>query len=406
MSQLKISMNKRFRIGRVFGVFSLLASALMVLVGLLGCSGLNTTDQEIHSLEFNIYQQQAIRDLKTHRVFQQLAQEDELIYNSPNEWTPKHIPEGSKPTKGILLVHGLGDSPWSFSDLALVLSEQGFLVRTILLPGHGTSPNDMLDVSAEQWQEVVHQQAKQLEKDVSGKVYLGGFSTGANLIIDYAYQHPSIAGLALFSPGFKSRVPFQWITPALSKVKPWLITPYRDIDVQSSVRYMTVPTNGFAQYYRTSVLAQKLLEKPYDKPVLIVATEHDSVIDTPYLLEVFQHNFTHPDSRFIWYGKLPVEASDTSRILVRTDRIDAQRISQFSHMGVLFSPDNSLYGKQGTLRICLNNMDAEERKACENGSPLWFSAWGYHEEGKVHARLTYNPYFSWQNAVMLNVLGN
>ena len=262
MSQSKISMNQRFHIGRVFGVFSALALALVILVGLIGCSGLNTTEQDIHSLAFNIYQQQTISDVKAHRVFQQMAQEDELIFNSPNEWTPKHIPEGSKPTKGILLVHGLGDSPWSFSDLAVALSEQGYLVRTVLLPGHGTSPDDMLDVSAEQWQEVVHQQAKQLEKDVPGKVYLGGFSTGANLILDYAYQHPSIAGLALFSPGFKSRVPFQWITPALSKVKPWLMTPDSDVDIQTPVRYMTVPTNGFAQYYRTSVLGKRPLNTP------------------------------------------------------------------------------------------------------------------------------------------------
>ena len=405
MSLIKEPIHMCSRTGRTFGMLSTLALALMVLTGLFGCSGLNTTTPSIPSLAFNTYQQQTIRNVEAHREFQQMEPEDELAFNTPNEWIPKHTPENNRPTKGILLVHGLGDSPWSFSDLAQVLSNQGFLVRTVLLPGHGTSPNDMLDVSAEQWQEVVHQQAKQLEKDVSGKVYLGGFSTGANLILEYAYQHSSIEGLALFSPGFKSRVPFQWITPALSKVRPWLIYPDSDVAIQTPVRYMTVPTNGFAQYYRTSVLAQKLLEKPYDKPVLIVATEHDSVIDTPYLLQVFQHNFTNPNSRFIWYGKLPVEVPDTERILVRTDRIDAQRISQFSHMGVLFSPDNPLYGSKGQLRICLNNMNAEERKACESGSPLWFSAWGYHEEGKIHARLTYNPYFSWQNAVMMDVLG-
>ena len=78
MSQSKISMNKRFRIGRVFGVFSALALALVILVGLIGCSGLNTTEQDIHSLAFNIYQQQTISDVKAHRVFQQMAQEDEL----------------------------------------------------------------------------------------------------------------------------------------------------------------------------------------------------------------------------------------------------------------------------------------------------------------------------------------
>lgn len=36
--------------------------------------------------------------------------------------------------KAILLVHGLGDSPYSFSDVAQSLSAQGFYVQTLLLP--------------------------------------------------------------------------------------------------------------------------------------------------------------------------------------------------------------------------------------------------------------------------------
>jgi hypothetical protein len=27
---------------------------------------------------------------------------------------------------------------------------------------------------------------------------------------------------------------------------------------------------------------------------------------------------------------------------------------------------------------------------------VWYSDWGYREAGKVHARLTFNPYFDWQ----------
>ncbi|WP_300176697.1 hypothetical protein [uncultured Aliivibrio sp.] len=44
--------------------------------------------------------------------------------------------------KAILLVHGLGDSPYSFSDLATTFSEQGFYVQVLLLPGHGSKPEE------------------------------------------------------------------------------------------------------------------------------------------------------------------------------------------------------------------------------------------------------------------------
>jgi len=38
------------------------------------------------------------------------------------------------------------------------------------------------------------------------------------------------------------------------------------------------------------------------------------------------------------------------------------------------------------------------------GAAVWYSDWGYREAGKVHARLTYNPYFEWQAEVMAQVL--
>ncbi|HBR2648774.1 TPA: hypothetical protein L9Q25_004781 [Klebsiella pneumoniae] len=227
-----------------------------------------------------------------------------------------------------------------------------------------------------------------------------------NLVLDYAFDHPEIAGLAFFSPGFKSSVSFEWLTPFLSKVRPWLITPDDDIAIQTPVRYMTVPTNGYAQYYRTSEMAQKLLKQPYEKPVFMVVAQHDSVLDTGYLFDIFQNRFTNPKSRLIWYGSKPEGLTNTSRVLVRDDRIPELRISQFSHMGILFSSENSLYGSEGSERICLNSMDGEERKACESGAKLWFSAWGYHEDGKVHARLTFNPYLTWQTTVMEQVLEN
>jgi alpha-beta hydrolase superfamily lysophospholipase len=42
--------------------------------------------------------------------------------------------------KALVLVHGLGDSPYSFRDIANHLAEQDYLVRAILLPSHGSLP--------------------------------------------------------------------------------------------------------------------------------------------------------------------------------------------------------------------------------------------------------------------------
>ena len=368
------------------------------LLMLQSCTLLASADQP--SPSFADYRQQALENLEQRRIFQTDDRAAELQWNAPQEWRPSGQPKG-----GILLVHGLGDSPWSFHDVGARLAAQGFLVRTVLLPGHGTQPSDMLDVTLEQWQNVVREQAKTLSVEVS-KVYLGGFSTGANLVLDYAYDHDEIAGLVLFSPAFRSDSPYAWLTQWISWARPWLASPSDKLrPLQTPVRYLNVPTNGFAQFYRSSVLAQKRLgQRSYDKPVFVAITQHDSVLDTGYVLDTFDERFSNPASRLIWYGDSPAPAAKNPRLLVRKDYLPEYRISQFSHMGLLFSPDNALYGVNGKQRICWNGQETPDMQKCLAGESVWYSDWGYREAGKIHARLTFNPYFEWQSTVMMGVL--
>lgn len=370
------------------------------LFALQACASSTSNDQTTQS--FDDYRQQTLEWIEQRRSFQTTDHAAELQWNAPQEWRPSGQPKG-----GILLVHGLGDSPWSFHDIGAKLAAQGFLVRTVLLPGHGTQPSDMLDVTLKQWQDVVREQARTLAREVP-KVYLGGFSTGANLVLDYAYDHDEIAGLVLFSPAFRSDSPYAWATQWIAWARPWLASPKDPLrPLQTPVRYLNVPTNGFAQFYRSSVLAQdRLGERRYDKPVFIAITQHDSVLDTHYVLDNFNQRFSNPASRLIWYGDSPVDAANTPRVLVRKDYLPDYRISQFSHMGLLFSPDNPLYGVDGKQRICWNGQETPDMQKCLAGDQVWYSDWGYREPGKVHARLTFNPYFEWQSGVMLQVLGD
>ncbi|HFH4082516.1 TPA: alpha/beta fold hydrolase [Pseudomonas aeruginosa] len=397
-----------------FGVRSVIsrlargAALLAVVLGAVslssGCATVDFSESPVGSVSFEKYRRDTIAQIQAGRSFQLADRDAELAWNAPQEWRPAESEAGARPRKGILFVHGLGDSPWSFHDVGPPLASQGLLVRTVLLPGHGTRPDDLLTTTAEQWRQVVWEQAMALQRDVDGEVYLGGFSTGANLVLDYAYSHPEIAGLVLFSPGFKS-MPFDWLAPLAARVRPWLIKPDGTIPMQNAVKYFNVPSNGFAQFYRTSANARRLLrDRAYEKPVFMVVAEHDSVLDTDYLFDVFQQRFTHPDSRLVWYGGEPDGLTDRRRVLVRQDRLPGWRISQFSHMSVTFSPANTVYGDGGSLRLCLNGLREGDTQACEKGEPVWYSDWGYREEGKIHARLTFNPYFEWQTSVMLAML--
>ena len=394
---------KRWHLSRLAAIFALTLSSAAVGNFTTGCSIVKEGSQPVAAVSFADYQRGTLSYIRARRSFQHTDRDAELAWNGPQEWSPSDARKGAKPDKGILFVHGLGDSPWSFHDLAQVLAEQGFLVRTLLLPGHGTRPEDLLDATLQQWQQVVQEQAQTLQQEVD-QVFLGGFSTGANLVMEYAYANPEIAGLVLFSPGFKGSS-LDWLAPIAALVRPWLLAPPGTVPMQNAVRYLNVPTNGFTQFYRSSVAARHWLRtQAYDKPVFMAVAQHDSVLDTDYLLDVFQRRFTHPASRLIWYGAKPAGLIDTHRILIRDDRLPEQRISQFSHMGLLFSPTNPLYGDQGWLRICSNGQDEQAMRACEQGASVWFSDWGYREDDKIHARLTFNPYFDWQASVMATVL--
>ncbi|USE77441.1 alpha/beta hydrolase [Cupriavidus gilardii] len=398
---------------RGLGTATLVASAAGLIVLASACSLTVRHDaaarQPPAPPTFAAHRAQALASLEGRRRYVSADMRAETEWNLPREWRPAGPPRG-----GALLVHGLGDSPWSFVDIAPRLAERGLLVRTVLLPGHGTAPADLMGVTLEDWQRVLREQVAALRDTVGeGPLYLGGFSTGANLVLDYAQAHPEVAGLLLVSPALRSGSRWEWLTPWLAPVVPWLLSTGDDRPQQTPVRYLNTPTNGFAQYYRSNVAARAALNaRPYDKPALLIVAEHDSVVDSHYVRQVFGTRFTHPSSRLIWYGAgegnagadAVVDAS-AGRVLVRPDRLPAERISQFSHMGVLFSDANPLYGRQGSLRLCLNGQEPAEYRRCVDGGEVWYSDWGYREPGKVHARLTYNPYFAWQTGVMLSVLG-
>ncbi|MFH7417015.1 alpha/beta hydrolase, partial [Pseudomonas syringae pv. tagetis] len=77
----------------------------------------------------------------------------------------------------------------------------------------------------------------------------------------------------------------------------------------------------------------------------------------------------------------PARAAETTRVKARKDSLADYRISRFSHMGLLFSPDNPLYGVSGSQRICWNGQSSADTAQCMAGASVCYSDWGYTEQG-------------------------
>ena len=101
---------------------------------------------------------------------------------------------------GCLLIHGFTGSPPELRPLGEYLAARGVTVSGPLLPGHGTTPQDLATTTWKQWYSCV----EQAYQDMSGRcsqVFVGGFSLGSLLAVHLAADH-ELPGLILMSPAF------------------------------------------------------------------------------------------------------------------------------------------------------------------------------------------------------------
>lgn len=124
------------------------------------------------------------------------------------------------PTGGVLLLHGMSDSPYSLRNLGETFHARGMYVVGLRLPGHGTAPSGLLRVTAEDMIAAVEIAAVHLAEKIGARpMHIVGYSTGAPLAIGYSLASVDRAtnvkrpdSLVLISPSIA-------ITPAAAYAK-------------------------------------------------------------------------------------------------------------------------------------------------------------------------------------------
>lgn len=323
--------------------------------------------------------------------------------------------------KGILLIHGLTDSPFLYHDLAYFYFKQGFNVRTLLLPGHGTAAGDLLNVHRDDWRQAAAYGIKRMEKDFE-QVYLGGYSTGAALFFDYLATNkasPQIKALFSWAPASKVNSGMAWLAKYIDYI-PFFDWLGKEADIDFA-KYESFPINAAGQ---VDSLMTEMTEKVTTNkdtlaniPTFTLYSQDDQTIDaeaTTALLNVWHNPSKRPMTQadtVVFYGNLEkaeVPIASGIRVINPTcSRADCQKIKGISHTGATSSPHNPHYGANGNYRSCSHYTGDEAKYVeCKTGDANVVGALSSKniETFESFQRLTYNPYFDEMTAAIVEFL--
>ena len=100
---------------------------------------------------------------------------------------------------GVLVLHGYTGSPHSVRPLGEAFADAGFSVELPLLPGHGTSVEDLLACRFHDWAEAAEAALESLAAR-SDRVVVAGLSMGGTLALTLMLGHPEICGGVVVNP--------------------------------------------------------------------------------------------------------------------------------------------------------------------------------------------------------------
>lgn len=321
--------------------------------------------------------------------------------------------EDGKP-RGMLLIHGLYDSPYTMHDLEAYFRSKCFFTRSILLPGHGTRPGSLLKIKYENWIDAVNFSIAELAKEVDGNVYIAGFSTGGALALHSALENNLVKGIFLFAPALKVDAGLAYKAKKLGLE--WV--PLHRLADKDVIKYESITLDSAIAVDRLAKMVKSKLEADglnLTTPVFLVVAENDYTIKSATAIELFREGRFGGNAEMFIYSPVSVSEGDpdkrmptyiSSRFLHRQGGKQFM-VADYSHMALTLRSDDEHYGLQGRYKYCLQYfIDPAKRKMCEDDT-LEFPAVCFGERkvsgsetytqcsgpDKVVRRLTSNPQF-------------
>ncbi len=317
-----------------------------------------------------------------------------------------------QPVHAALLIHDLGDTPYVLRDLGARLARACYLVRAILLPGHGGVPGDLLSVDYRSWQKAVRLGVASLAGSAAD-VTLVGFGAGGSLALDYVLSgEPEaipIAALVLLAPAMADPAPglevqAQRFYHALAPRGGWPVLRAQDawpavFADNDPVRYESLPSNAWRQR-EGLILELARQEGPVEHPVFIAIGEDDVTV-APEAARNWFCTRVAGRRQMVWYTPAPGPA--TCDFVTERASGPSEEALDLSHIALPVAPANPRYGRASGYRNCLHYywekdapswfFCADPAKTAANSDVRYGEITPANLDAHVMRRLTYNPDF-------------
>ena len=181
---------------------------------------------------------------------------------------------------GVLLLHGLTATTAEVRPLAKRLFNYGYTVSGILLPGHGSTPENLSQTHREDWIKASEEAYNELKQECSS-VIVGGESVGALIALRLASDHPEIKGLLLYAPAMRLAVSFfkivllVMLSPFVFSVKKKFPKDREGLPWQG---YKVNPLKTGVQLLKFQREIRKRLCRIY-QPILLIQGKLDETVD-------------------------------------------------------------------------------------------------------------------------------
>ena len=229
---------------------------------------------------------------------------------------------------GALFCHGFTSSPQNMRLLADYLAARGIAVRAPLLPGHGTSWEDLNSKTDQDWLGSVETAFHELAAECD-EVFLVALSFGAALALDLAARYPDeVTGVVTLAGFVASKDPRRFLSPVIRKLVkslPGVGNDIADPELKEIV-YDRIPTN--AAYYLLRQLKRTQLGLPsVTAPILVMHGRNDHTVP-PFNAQLIHDRVGSIDKELVWlersYHVITLD-HDRDEVFERTYRFIADR---------------------------------------------------------------------------------
>jgi carboxylesterase len=180
---------------------------------------------------------------------------------------------------GVVLCHGFTGSPQGLRPWAEALAHAGHSVRLPLLPGHGTTWQDLNRSRWQQWYGTVDRAYAELREHCRS-VFVAGLSMGGALALRLAEQHgEEVPGIIVVNPWVNQR---HWAMPALPALR-WVISAFPGVggDIKKpgvhELAYDKAPLHAVASVVQLHKLVVADLPTVH-QPLLLMRSAVDHVV--------------------------------------------------------------------------------------------------------------------------------